>query len=236
MPVQARDVLGRAQKLIQDLTSIRWPLPELAGWLNDGAREVAIHKPSAVAGSVVIPLVSGTRQTIPAGGLQLMRVIRNLKIGSTDSIRLGGRAIRLVERDVLDTQAPDWHDSDSVPYVPEAKHFIFDAQDPKAFYVYPGNDGRGIVEALVSQAPVPVPESGASLSDYAVNLPIPDVYANALLDYVLYRAYSKDASFAENLTRADAHYNAFSTSLGIKTSMESTTSPSTGGYRVTRDA
>lgn len=236
MPVQAKDVLDRAQKLIQDQTGIRWPLSELAGWLNDGAREVSIHKPSAVAGSVVLPLIAGTRQTIPAGGLQLMRVIRNLKTGSTDSDRQGARAVRVVERDVLDTQAPDWHDDGSVPFSTVAKHFIFDAQDPKAFYVYPGNDGTGIVEALVSQAPEPISETGAELDDFAVGLPVPDVYANVLLDYVLYRAYSKDASFAENLTRADAHYNAFSTSLGIKTNMESTTTPSTGGYRVTRDA
>ncbi len=45
---------------------------------------------------------------------------------------------------------------------------------------------------------------------------IDDVYANALLDYVLYRAYSKDADYAGNAQLAVSHYQAFSNSLGVK--------------------
>ncbi|WP_075881454.1 DUF6682 family protein [Vreelandella massiliensis] len=235
MPVQVRDVLSRAQKLIQDETGIRWPLPELACWFNDGTREVAIHKPSASAKSVVLPLVRGTRQTIPAGALMLLRVIRNLKSGSTESNRLGGRAVRIVNRDVLDTQHPDWHDEGSTVFGPQVKHFVFDESDPTAFYVYPGNDGQGHVEALVSHSPEPVETTGVDLADYAVDMPLPDVYANAVLDYVLYRAYSKDASFAENFERANAHYNAFAMSLGLKISGEYTASASNAGHHVTRD-
>lgn len=236
MPVQARDVLDRAQKQIQDETSIRWPLPELAMWLNDGAREIAIHKPSATARSVVLSLTTGTRQEIPAGDLQLLRVVRNLKPGSTEGNRTGARAVRLVNRDVLDTQHPAWHDGGSVPFAAEVKHFVFDEADPRAFYVYPGNNGSGLVEALIAKAPVPIAETGTSLSSYAVALPVPDVYANALLDYVLYRAYSKDASFAANAERAVQHYQAFAATLGIKATHESASGPTTAGYRVTRDA
>jgi hypothetical protein len=236
MPVQVSDVLSRAQKLIQDETGIRWPLPELACWFNDGTREVAIHKPSASAKSVVLPLVRGTRQVIPAGALMLLRVIRNLKSGSTDSNRIGGRSVRVVNRDVLDTQHPDWHDEDAAAFSPQVKHFVFDESDPTAFYVYPGNDGQGQIEALVSHSPEPVDTSGATLSAYNVPMPLPDVYANAVLDYVLYRAYSKDASFAENMERANLHYNAFASSLGIKLGNETGAGPTTAGYRVTRDA
>jgi hypothetical protein len=236
MPVQVRDVLLRSQKLIQDETGIRWPLPELACWFNDGTREVAIHKPSASARSVLLPLVRGTRQTIPAGALMLLRVIRNLKDGSIDEARLGGRSVRIVNRDVLDTQHPSWHDADVASFAKQVKHFVFDESDPTAFYVYPGNDGQGQVEALVSHSPTPVATTGETLDDYAVDLPLPDVYANAVLDYVLYRAYSKDASFAENMERANAHYNAFATSIGLKRQNENQSGPTTAGYRVTRDA
>lgn len=236
MAVQARDVLDRAQNLIQDQTGIRWPLPELAMWLNDGAREVAIHKPSATAESTVLPLVHGTRQTIPTGDLQLLRIIRNLKGDSTDSERIGGRAVRLVNRDVLDTQRPDWHDEDRETFTIEVKHFVFDEADPRAFYVFPGNDGSGKVEALVAKAPAPIDETGQSLVDYAFALPVPDVYANALLDYILYRCYSKDASFAENAERAASHFQAFAASVGIKATHEVSSGPTTAGYRVTRDA
>lgn len=236
MPVQVSDVLSRAQKLIQDDTGIRWPLTELACWFNDGTREVAIHKPSASAKSVVLSLVRGTRQVIPAGALMLLRVIRNLKSGSNNSNRIGGRSVRVVNRDVLDTQHPDWHDEDVAPFASQVKHFVFDESDPTAFYVYPGNTGQGQIEALVSHSPEPVNTSGSTLSAYNVSMPLPDVYANAVLDYVLYRAYSKDASFAENMERANLHYNAFASSLGIKLGNETGAGPTTAGYRVTRDA
>lgn len=236
MQVQVSDVLQRAQKLIQDETGVRWPLTELACWFNDGAREVAIHKPSASAKSVVLSLVHGTRQTIPDGALMLLRVIRNLKDGSTEQQRIGARSIRIVNRDVLDTQQPDWHDDERWPFTQEVKHFTFDESDPTAFYVYPGNNGSGKVEALVSHSPTPVETTGTTLAAYQVPLPLPDVYANAVLDYVLYRAYSKDASFAENMERANLHYNAFAGSLGLKRENETTSSPTTAGYRVTRDA
>ena len=42
---------------------------------------------------------------------------------------------------------------------------------------------------------------------------VDDVYANALIDYVLYRAYMKDAEFAGNQQRASGHYNLFLTSV-----------------------
>jgi len=44
---------------------------------------------------------------------------------------------------------------------------------------------------------------------------IDDIYANALMDYMMYRAYQKDSEFA-NLNRAAVYYQAFTTSLGIK--------------------
>lgn len=225
MPVLVSDVLERAQTLIQDETNVRWPLPELCGWLNDGQREVAIHKPSASARSVVVELVEGTRQTIPQGDLMLLRVIRNLDPSSTDDVRIGRRSVRQVARDVLDTTHPDWHDLDVVRPTQVAKHFIFDDSDPTAFYVYPGNDGTGKLEVLSARSPAPIDATGTDLSDYDVNLSLPDVYANALLDYVLYRAYDKDSTHAANAERSAKHFQAFAASLGIKATQEAGAAP-----------
>ena len=47
-----------------------------------------------------------------------------------------------------------------------------------------------------------------------------DIYANALLDFILYRAYSKDAEFAANAVRSNAHLTAFGSSLGVKTKID----------------
>jgi len=52
-----------------------------------------------------------------------------------------------------------------------------------------------------------------------------DIYANVILDYLLYRAYSKDADYAANGQRAINHLNSFNSSLGAKTAIDVATSP-----------
>jgi hypothetical protein len=47
-----------------------------------------------------------------------------------------------------------------------------------------------------------------------------DIFANAILDFILYRAYSKDADYAANAGRAQGHYQAFLNSLGVKASTD----------------
>ena len=57
----------------------------------------------------------------------------------------GGRAIRLVSWDILDTQNPDWHDptvTGDATHGTTPKHYLFDENDPLNFYVYPGVAGN----------------------------------------------------------------------------------------------
>lgn len=97
--VTVDSTLGRAAVLLQDPTNIRWPLPELLNWLNDGQREVVLRKPNASVRNAPLVMVAGTKQSIPADGVQLLDVVRNLP----------GSAIRIVDREILDAQLPDWH-------------------------------------------------------------------------------------------------------------------------------
>ena len=107
MTVAVDTLVGRAQVILQDTTGIRWPTTELIYWLNDAQREIVLFKPDAGAATAVIPMAVGTKQDIPAGGNRLLRVIRNMSAltGGT-----GKRAVRIVEREILDAQVPNWHD------------------------------------------------------------------------------------------------------------------------------
>lgn len=234
MPVMASDIISRAQIVVQDMTGVRWPYAELLQWLNDGQREVALYKPSATAANVVINLQQGTLQSIGAGGLALLRITRNLKT-PVGSIRVGARACRIVSREVLDAQHPGWHDPDVIPYEKEVKHFCFDETDPTHFYVFPGNTGTGAVEAVISKSPQDVTlDPGAdvnALNSYRKPIAVPDIYANTLLDYVLFRAYSKDADYAGNADRSAQHYQMFVGALTVKLQNETAINPNTGpGY------
>lgn len=229
MTINAKNLLDRARRLIQDETSVRWPLPELRLWLNDALREIAVIKPTAFSDSIVFVLAPGTHQRLPDGYFSIMRVVRNLK-SITDYPRQAGNAVRTVDLAMLDAHNANWHDSAKVKFQKIVKNATFDAADPRSFYVYPGNDGTGIVEVIVSKIPtfIAAPASNPdSLESYDVPIDAQDIYFNVILDYVLYRAYSKDASYAGSAQRAMAYYAAFTNGLNAVLGNDTVRNPNT---------
>ena len=201
--ITAQNITDKAEIILQDTTNVRWPATELQGWLCDGQREIVLQKPDAYTTNEAVVLVEGTKQTVPATGLQLIDVTRNMGAdGATP-----GNAVTLLDRHILDTQNAGWHKDTPAAVV---QHYMFDDRNPRNFYVYPPQPvtAFGYVEIVYSAAPADI------VADVVISLD--DVYSNCLLDYILYRAYSKDASFAENGQRAVGHYQAFSQSLGIR--------------------
>ncbi len=222
MPVtRVVEIINRAQTLLQDNTGTRWPRTELQNWLNDAYKEIILARPDANAQSAKIQLVAGTRQSIatsPAGALRLMDVVRNTAAASAK------RAIRAIKRRILDEQVPDWHtQAGSV----DIQHFVFDPKLPKEFLVYPPALSTAEVEIVYSSVPTPHVLTDTQLSNTSTTelIKLDDVYANAILDYVLYRGYSKDASYAGNAARASQAYAAFSNSLGLKSQVDGATAP-----------
>jgi hypothetical protein len=101
---------------------------------------------------------------------------------------------------------------------------MYDPRDPKVFYVYPPAASSGAsVEVVYSAYPSDItePADGAVYTAVTGNISLPDIYANLLTDYILYRAYTKDAEYAGNAARAQAHYGSFQAALS--TEMNGTT-------------
>lgn len=230
MTVLASDIIARAQNIVQDITGVRWPHAELLQWLNDGQREAVNLKPSVTATNAVMLLQQGTLQRVPEDAVALLRVVRNLKTPVAEP-RVGTRAVRAVSQDVLDAQNPNWHDPDVFPYTADARHFCFDSTDPTSFYVSPGNDGTGALEVVLSMLPEDVVAVGDPMlaASYQQPISIPDIYRNPLLDYILFRAYLKDAEFAGNAARSANHSELFAASLVAKATNEVAINPNTRG-------
>ena len=218
MTVTVQSVVDRVQATLQDTTGIRWPVTgELVLWVNDAQREIALIKPDATATNTTVTLTTGTKQTIPAAGNRLLRVIRNMSAASSGT---GKRTIRLVGREILDAQTPDWHDPNvkgDAAHGPVVKHYMYDEADPRNYYVYPGVSGDAYIEIVYSANPATV-----ALAD---NLAVPDIYANAVMNYVLYMAYMKDAEAAGNEQRAANHYQLFVTSVAGKDQIDALRTP-----------
>ena len=205
MALTAQSLILRAVTTLQDTTSIRWPANELVRYLNDGQRELALLRPDALSANATVSLVAGAKQALPANGSKLIDVIRNT----------GGnkRAVRMTTRTILDSQVPSWYNQTGVT---EVLHYTYDVRDPKVFYVYPPAAASGAsVELVYSSYPTDItePADGALYTAVTGTISVPDIYGNTLVDYVLYRAYSKDAEYAGNVQRAAAHYGAFSAAL-----------------------
>lgn len=233
MTVLASEILYEASVIAQDPENIRWPLTEGLRWLNDGLLETVLQKPSAYSFTTTIAMVAGTLQAIGADGVQLLRVTRN--VSAVGPPVIGGRAIRVVERQILDTQSPDWNNPEITLPTQSVKAFVNDEQDPKVFWVYPPNNATGIIEAIISKVPPMIEATGdvTLLPSYAVAIPLQDIYKGPLLNYVLHRFYAKDASFAANLPLAQAYYGLFQAGLGIKVTVETALSPNANARIVT---
>jgi hypothetical protein len=218
MAVSVQSVIDRVQTVLQDTTGVRWPVvAELVLWVNDAQREIALMKPDASAVNETITLATGTKQDIPTAGNRLLKVIRNMSAASGGT---GKRAVRLVDAEVLNSQSPDWHDptvTGDAAHTNIVKHYIYEEANPRNFYVYPGVSGNAYLEIVYSSNPSTVTQSD--------NLSIPDIFANAVMNYVLYMAYMKDAEFAGNADRANNHFQLFTASVAGKGQLDALTNP-----------
>jgi hypothetical protein len=155
MPIAAKDVIQRGVVTTQDTTSIRWPVGEWVRYLNDGQREIMLHRPDAFNKSAVIDCVAGTKQALPADGAKLIDVQRNSTVTSK-------RAIRICSREILDAQMPNWH---NIAGAAEIVHFMYDPREPKAFWVYPPATIAAKLEINYSATPTDIAEPAAG-SEY----------------------------------------------------------------------
>lgn len=206
MAFTASDVMKRASTILQDDDAVRWTPPELCDYLNDGALEIVAIKPNARTSTVTLSLAAGTRQTLPDQYTMLCDVTRNVS----------GRAIRrLANRTLMDAQIPGWQSQDTLPFSAQVTNIIHDLADPRTYYVVPGNTGAGQIEAVVGNLPelVQKPSNLMDMEAYSAEVDLPDLYRNALVDFVLYRAFSKDSGNPGATNRAVAHFQQFTNAI-----------------------
>ena len=217
--ITCANLLLRIEDSLQDTTNVRWSEAELLRYINDAQREIVNLRPEASADHANVQLSTGTEQAIPDVGLRLIKVVRNMSAAGGSAT--GKRTIRIVDREILDTLEPDWHDpavTGEAAHTTSVKHYVFDEDDPRKYYVYPGVAGNAYVEIVFSRTPTDLANTSATLY-------IDDIYANAVIDYALYRAYLKDAEFAGNQQRAGMHYQLFTSSLGAGGQSQTVVSP-----------
>lgn len=203
--MQASVPIGGATKLLQDAANVRWSAADLLFWLNEGQRQIVQVRPDAKTSRALITLAAGVDQTIPAGGLRLLKITRNET----------GRAITLVSEEQLTDLDPSWPAAGEKPLV---KHYIHDPLEPKAFQVYPPAQAGIKVQGVWSVSPTACADANAAID-------IDDVYEPVLVDYILFRAYSRDSADAAKMALAGFHRDNFMMALGGKKGADQAADP-----------
>jgi hypothetical protein len=210
MSFAAQPIILRVAGLLQDATGVSWETAELVRWLNDGALEVVMQRPDANVVYETLALGTNGQQDLNALGCTRtpIKLIEVLRSTSTQS------AVRLVDRALMDAQRPRWRAATASA---DTTEYMFDARTPTRFWVYPPPATGASVELAYSAQPVAIaePSAGAGYSSVTGEVELPVSFANALVDYVMYRAHSKDSQDA-NASRALAHYGAFTAALGAE--------------------
>lgn len=206
MAIAAQSIIRRVVETLQDPTSIRWPVSELVRYLNDGQREIKLHRPDTVRQTGDIALVPGSRQKLPANADKLIEIWHN---------KASKRAVQMVDRRILDDQTPGWH---ALPGSADILHYTYDPRVPTEFFVYPpASGGNSLVGAFsVNPTDIAEPADGALYTAVVGDIQIIDSLANCLQDYILARAFMKDSEYAGNGARAQTHYTMFTNALGIE--------------------
>ena len=203
-------IIQRVQRICNDKTGIVWPETELLEDFNDAIKDIVLHRPDASTVNTTFDCAtSSSKQFLPSDALRLVEVVRNI----------GGNVITNIDRSTLNATRPDWHQSTPTIAI---EHYVYDERNPKAFYLYPrpANNGNGPheIEIIYSTCPaeIIIEEAAIKNGTDTTTIPLDDTYVNAIIDFMLYRAYSKDLGSAANAQRSASHYQTYGNALGVK--------------------
>lgn len=194
-----QDLLATVSRELTDEGPLRrWTQDDLVKYYNSAVAALATYRPDIFATTKTVTCVAGTRQALPVGARRLIEVERNTM----------GRKLRYCERGVLDDMDPDWMRSTGST---EAEAYSYDETNPSVFWLYPGVAANTQVDVVASVMPEQV-----SVAQISQPLPLDQAFYTPCMDWIIYRAYMRDADDTANSMRGQMHLQAFAQYLGIK--------------------
>lgn len=187
MTVAVATVLLNVTTLLNDAGYTHWDEAELLRWGTEGQIELVKIKDDAAVKTVTHQLVAGAKQSAPDGAVEILDVRQNEN----------GATVAAADRESLDRFMPGWMTKPTASYV---KNWMPDPH-PDVFYVYPAQNATP-AKLLITHSFVPDALTANG------NLGVRDIYQVQVENYILFRAFSKDAE-AANAERAMAYGKAF---------------------------
>lgn len=209
--MKCSDIDIGARTILQDPSAKRWTEANVYEWVHEGELELLGAAPRAASSTVNLDITQNVaQQTLPATYMALLDLVSNM---GTDGATPGA-AISRTTIDRMQAAKPTWRRDLGTA----VRQYMQDERDPRLFYVWPRVSATTKAEARVVLLPV-------LCTDMADALVCSDEWKAALVEYVLYKAFSKDGADQANLNRAIAHYGNFARMAGIKLAGRSKAGP-----------
>lgn len=193
-----------SDQLLNDTAQIRWTEDELVSWVNEAQLLIVSLAAEANTVRTVLNLTAGSRQTLPYQALRLIDVIRSL-----NSVNSTVAPVRHSQKKYVTVIQRDFYSSDPERQVNNIRDYFYEEAYPREFEVYPPARATAQLEIVYSAYPVAV-----TITDI---ITVEDAYAPCIIDYVAYRAFSKDTEdVSADLGRAQVFYNQFAIGVGAK--------------------
>lgn len=202
--------------VLNDFSHITWTPSQVQDWLVDAEKAIISVRSDAGAVTESVALVAGTRQSLPLGGIKLLSVVRNMGDGVSP-----GLGIRLVERGIKDDSNPAWHTDTESSTIYE---YIFDDRMPTSYFVSPPAVADSFVEIEYSKEPGPYDFNNDPSTT------ISDIYIPHIIEWALYRCFSRSDERTPDYARSQAHYRRWGEMLGLKLSSDIEVSPKQRGH------
>ncbi len=189
---------------LQDSGNDNWTETNLINWYNLACRETVTLAPDANTVITTMKLASGVKQSVPAGTIKLLNVIRNM---GTDG-ETAGPAVNPTTVQLMQAFDRDWDQATATEAI---KNWM--PESALTWYCYPPSDGTGYVEIEIAKPPDQVTyDADGDWENELVG--VTDRYVNAIFNWILYQAYKKDSDYPGNENRASGYYQAFLNAVG----------------------
>ena len=206
--MKVKDIINRVTTLYNDADYTRVTQKQYLEFLDDAINQLISLRPDTNVTVDTVKLEPGCRQTIPTSAYRLVDIYSNAKknIDGTFSFT---NPVSQIDRKDLDFYS-NWRTATPARQVFE---FMYDVKTPRQFFVYPpvAADADVYVE-MAYTGPFSIQYSELT-EDFdtvmAKEIPLLGQFKTALINYVLYLAYSTDSTSVNDKQAAALYEQAF---------------------------
>lgn len=167
-------------------------------YLNSALRSLVLVRPDSSVKRTSVQLVAGTHQDLPTEAFRLVSINRNM---GTDGLT-AGKIITPIATELYNLSFQTWHNDTAKTYI---DHYMIDDENPRTFFVTP--PVHAVTAVYVEMEYSYMPTTITLTSDSIV---VADVFANPLIAWMLYRAYTVDdeeVNFQKGQTHLQEFFN-----------------------------